>query len=135
MMAAWTLISYQDYEKPKKQFNKKYREEMFAIAANLKTVVKAVENGSNLEQLKSLGFVHSEPLGIIAIDERGCEKRTKPKALRLYLFIDSVAHEIHVMLLGDKATKSGDILICKRSVQKLFDDRAPPPKRGFSEQH
>ena len=117
---AWHIVLSADYEKAAKQFAKKWPAELRAVANNLRTLVQAVEFGAKVEQLKSLGFVHSEPHGILAITERGCEKKTKPKATRLYVFVDDVECEICVMLLAEKASKSSqskDISLCKKYVQ------------------
>jgi hypothetical protein len=120
---AWQIVPCSDYEKPKKEFTKKWPEEMRAVAANLRTLLLALENGAKSEQLKSLGFVHSEPMGILAIDERGCEKKTKPKAVRLYVFPDESESILYVMLLGDKSAQSKDIALCKSFAQEKLKNQ------------
>jgi len=119
----WKIIPCSDYEKDKKDFAKKWPDEMQAIAANLCTFFRAIDAGAKQEQLKTLGFVHSEPLGILALDERGCKKRTKRKALRLYIFVDDRAETIFVMLIGDKSSQSRDIALCRGFVQPILDAR------------
>lgn len=95
----------------------------------MKTLVRAVEAGAKTEQLKSLGFVHSEPLGILAVTERGCEKKTKPKATRLYVFVDDIKCEICVMLLADKSSQGKDIALCKKYVQEKLSERIKQPQQ------
>lgn len=120
---AWLLVSTEDYEKARREFGRKWPEELRAVASNLKTLILAVEAGTKSEQLKSFGFVHSEPLGILAITEQGCNKKTKRKAIRLYIFIDDVRSEICVMLLGDKSRQSNDIALCRKYVQERLSER------------
>ena len=82
----WKVVPYQDYEKPKKEYTKKYREEMMAIASNFRTLTLALEDGCKVEQLKKFGFVHSEPSEMIAIDETACDKKRNRK-LSGYIYL------------------------------------------------
>lgn len=107
----WKIVTTTDYEKARKEFAKKWPEELKGVGSNLRTLITALEVGTKAEQLKSLGFVHSEPSGILAITERGCEKKTKPKATRLYVFVDEVECEVWVMLLADKSSQSRDLAL------------------------
>lgn len=126
----WTLVPCTDYEKRRGDFSKKWPHEMRAIANNFKTLVAAIEDGANPEQLKSLGFVHGNyPLGILSIDETGHEKGSKPKAIRLYLFPCTEESKLYVMLLGDKSKQSEDVALCKNFVAKKLASLKPPSKQ------
>lgn len=132
---AWHIVPSADYEKSVKDFEKKWPEELRAVASNLKTLFLAVEAGAKVEQLKTLGFVRSEPLGILAITERGCEKKTKPKATRLYVFVDDVKCQICVMLLADKSSQSKDISLCKKYVQDRLAARTKSQQHSNHSNH
>ena len=80
----------------------------------------ALNLGGKVEQLKSqLSFVHPEPLGMLALDERGPGKGTKKKTLRLYVYPDIIDHTVYLMLLGDKSSQPNDIALCKTFVLEL----------------
>lgn len=116
---AWTLTPCSDYEKAKKDFAKKWPDEMRAMANNLRTVIQSLDAGASAEQLKVLGCVHGKyPLGIISVDESGHEKKSKPKALRLYLFPCEEEQVLYVMLLGDKSRQDEHVKLCKEFVSK-----------------
>lgn len=66
----------------------------------------ALNSGANLEHTK-FGFMHSEPRGIVAIDQKGGGAGLKET--RLYLYPDKSSHLIHLITLGDKSTQKADI--------------------------
>jgi hypothetical protein len=128
-MAAWKPVPCEDYEKAKKDFVKKWRPEMLAVANNLQTLMQTLDRGVKPEQLKSLPFVHGEyPIGILSIDESGHEKKSKPKAIRLYVFPCESKQLLYVMLIGDKSEQHDDVKLCKAFVSKIFDSCKPPPQ-------
>lgn len=122
----WQVVECDDYLKRKREFNKKWPEEMVAIATNLATLFHSLNLGAKPEQLKSLGFVRSEPLGILAISERGVSKGTTPKALRLYVYPDEKTETAHLMLIGEKQpqTQSRDIKLCRKYVESVIASNA-----------
>ena len=119
---AWEIVPCTDYEKAKKSFVKKWRPEMLAVANNLQTVMQTLDRGVKPEQLKTLSFVHGGyPLGILSIDESGHGKKTKPKAIRLYVFPCESEKLLYVMSLGDKSEQHDDVKLCKTFVSKVFE--------------
>jgi len=121
----WQIVECDDYLKRKKEFIKKWPQEMVAVANNLATFFLAVQAGAKTEQLKTLGFVRSEPLGILAITEKGVSRGTKPKAFRLYVYVDEDAQLIHLMIIGDKQPQrqSEDIRLCTNYVEGVISSR------------
>lgn len=119
----WQAVECDDYIKSKKEFIKKWLPEMMQVAANLRTLFLALHGGTKAEQLKNLSFVHSEPLGILAISEKGVAK-SSPKAFRLYIYPEYETELVHLMLIGEKQSKPSqnrDIQLCKTYVQGLID--------------
>lgn len=114
---AWQFCPCSDFEKQKKDFGKRWPAEMRAVASNLMTMLRALQEGTKPEQLKLLGFVHGNyPLGILSIDETGHGKNSKPKAIRLYVFPSEPEEALYVMLLGEKDKQSQDVALCKEFV-------------------
>jgi len=123
---AWTLSFCDDFENRKKDFQIRWRAEMMAIGQNLQTLLTALEEGTRPEQLKLLRFVRSEPMGILAISEKGTQKKGKPKVLRLYVFPEESNERLYVMSIGDKERQSEDIKRCKHFVAQLIQDGENP---------
>jgi hypothetical protein len=69
------------------------------------------------------GFLHSEPSGVIAIDQTGGRK---VKATRLYVYPDVETETLYLLTLGDKSTQDDDIQDCRRFVKQIKAD----PHRG-----
>lgn len=117
----WTIKWYGDAKSRLKSFQKKYRHETINVVDNLETLLNALCGGTKPEQLKKLGFVHSEPEGILAIDQRGPGKGAKMKALRLYVYPNEPTEILHVMRFGDKSKRgqSNDIRLCQDIVKDL----------------
>jgi len=118
----WPMISHSDVGKRLKRYQKKWPREMVNVLDNLDSLHRALCAGSKPEQLKSFGFVHSEPMGILAVDQKGTGKG-KLKQFRLYTFADLVSETLHLRILGDKDTQSDDIALAKVFVQGILDAR------------
>ena len=123
---AWAIRESRDVAKAKEEFGKKYKEETNAVIANLATLLRALEMGTKVEQIKSLGFVHGNyDLDVLSIDESGHGKSTKPKALRLYVWASVSEKVLYVILLSDKSSKAkqqADVKLCKESIEPIIKD-------------
>jgi len=113
----WNLRAESEYEKRARKWPKKYHHEFIAVHDNLDTFVEALRIGANLEQTK-FGFIHREPCGIIAIDQKG--GKGSLKETRLYLYPDKSSQIIHLITLGDKRTQSEDIRYAREFVGGLI---------------
>ena len=105
----WSKELHDGVEKRHKQFEKKWLHELTNVMRNLQELVVALENGVRPEQLKGLRFVHSEPAGVLAIDQKGPGKRAKLVEFRLYVYPDETDQVLHIIGLGDKTTQPDDI--------------------------
>jgi hypothetical protein len=66
----WKLQAEAEYEKRVRRWPKKYQREFIAAHDNLDTYLTALNCGAKVEQIK-FGFMHSEPRGVVAIDQKG----------------------------------------------------------------
>lgn len=87
---------------------------------NLDTYMEHLQAGVKPQQVTH-GFVHSEPHGIVAIDQKGGGSGLKET--RLYLFPDEDTQIVHVLTLGDKETQKEDIRCCSEFVLELREKR------------
>ncbi|HEY3965717.1 MAG TPA: hypothetical protein VGM05_14260 [Planctomycetaceae bacterium] len=129
----WNLNPLSDVPKRLDRFKKKWAHEMTNVFDNLDTVVEALNAGTKAEQLKQLGFVHSEPFGVLAIDQRGPGKGSKLKQFRLYVFPEEDAEQLHLITLGDKDSQQDDIKQAKSFAQGLLQKKITDARRRIKD--
>lgn len=99
-----------------KKFKKKHYEEVIAVLTNFKNVMTYFEE-TNSTQLRTSDLVRKETAGIVAVDEKGCNKKGK-YALRLYFFVTDDPKECYILTIGDKNTQEADNNFCKDMLKK-----------------
>ena len=117
----WELEPTPEYTRKLKKWPKKYRRELTAMLDNLDTFLQALNLGAKPQQAK-FGFIHTEPLGVLAIDQRGAGAGTK--ATRLYVYPDEGTETVHTITLGDKDSQRTDIKISVELVRTLKENEA-----------
>ncbi|MGR3303066.1 MAG: hypothetical protein ACUZ8I_11255 [Candidatus Scalindua sp.] len=115
-MLKWKLEITDKYERIFKRYEKKEPKILKAILANLAKYVHALEDHVSPQKITA-GFIHKEPCGIKAIDQRGGEE--KLKETRLYIYPDTTKSTLHLITIGDKKTQSVDIKFCNKYVKKI----------------
>jgi hypothetical protein len=117
----WKLETSEEYQRRHKRYEKDHPRELQAVLDNLDTYFKSLEEGVKPLQIKH-GFLHNEPLGVVAIDQRGGGKNLAQT--RLYVYPDTETEVLHVITLGDKRSqKKEDIPTCRLFVQRLRKER------------
>jgi hypothetical protein len=114
----WRVIETEDYARQAKWYAKKKRREFDAVADNLNDFLAWLDAG-NAPRPFAFGFLHDEPAGVIAIDQRGAS--TKVAATRLYLYAYVERETVYLLTIGDKRSQSDDVQHCKRIVELLND--------------
>ena len=84
---------------------------------NLDTVFKALCSGAPVQNVSCFGFVHDEPKGIKAIDQKGAGAGVKQT--RLYTFPDNTTNTVHLIIVGDKNSQKADIKYASDFVDNL----------------
>lgn len=112
----WRLRPAPEYEKRVKKWPKKHRRELKAMFDNLDTFVRALNAGASIEQAK-FGFIHAEPHGVLAIDQKGGGSGLKQT--RLYAYPQKNEEILHLIIVGDKSSQKSDIEFCRQFVSKL----------------
>ncbi len=116
----WVLEPTDEFLRRRERFEKKHPRELLAVLDNLDTYFKALVAGAKPQQIRT-GFLHPEPKGVMAIDQKG--GGTALKATRLYLFPDETTSVVHLITVGDKQTQPDDIQFCKRFVDRLYSQK------------
>jgi hypothetical protein len=110
----WTIQHSDEFDRRHKRFRKKRPRELAAVLDNLDTVIAALNEGAKSPQIK-FGFIHPEPLGLLAIDQKGGGKNLAET--RLYILADDSAGVVYAITVGDKQSQAGDIEFCKQFVR------------------
>lgn len=90
------------------------------MLANLATVHESLNRGAKVEHVR-FGFIHAEPMGVWAIDQKGGGQGLKQ--CRLYVFPHQESLELVLITLGDKASQHDDIKFCKMLVTSLVSKK------------
>lgn len=118
----WQLEPTEDYERRFRWYEKKRRRELEAVLRNLQTYMEALRAGNKPMQIK-FGFVHVEPNGVFAIDQKGGVG--KLAQTRLYVYPNTDTEILHLLTLGGKGYEQRtDIQLCKDFVAQL-KERGP----------
>ena len=113
----WKPQPEAEYERRARKWPKKYQAEFTATHINLDTFLKALMGGAVVEQIQ-FGFMHREPRGVIAIDQKG--GRGSLKQTRLYTYPNKGSQVLHLITLGDKSTQKSDIRYACEFVDSLL---------------
>lgn len=112
----WKLEQTDEYVRRHKRYVKNHPRELQAVLDNLDTYFKSLKAGVKPLQIKH-GFLHPEPLGVVAIDQKGGGK--KLAQTRLYVYPDTDTETLYVITLGDKRSQQDDIRTCRAFVNEL----------------
>jgi hypothetical protein len=66
----WTYDGTPEWGRRLKEYQKRRPRELIAALDNLDTFLKTLQGGIKPRQAK-FGFIHPEPLGVLAIDQKG----------------------------------------------------------------
>jgi len=112
----WHLDDLPEFGRTLKQYEKKHAAEVAQLLVNLDAVHQALNLGAKPEALHG-GHVHREPLGVIAVDQRG--SAAKGLELRLYTYPRTATSTLYLLRIGEKASQQRDINWCRDWVKRL----------------
>ncbi|MDD5504588.1 MAG: hypothetical protein PHV77_04675 [Candidatus Omnitrophica bacterium] len=121
-MEEWAIETTDVYERKYEQYEKKHPHELAAVIGNLDTYFKTLNEVNNPLQARG-GFVHGEPDGIKAIDQKGGGQKIKLQQTRLYVYPDITNKILYLITIGDKGTQRDDINLCREFVKKEIRKR------------
>jgi hypothetical protein len=112
----WTIEPTTQWQKDAKYYQKKHPNELAAVLRNLKRYLLLVESAPNPKAVQA-GFLHPEPKGIIAIDQKGGGGNLQET--RLYTYADEPRKAIYLITIGNKNEQPGDIELSKNFVESI----------------
>lgn len=104
--SAWTLQAHAAYLRDQRWYAKKRRPELAAVTRNLQRYMNLLAATTHPRTLQA-GFLHPEPHGMVAIDQRGASGDLQPT--RLYCFADGATRTVHLLGIGSKADQAADL--------------------------
>ena len=117
-MPGWQIEYTEKYKRKHRMFEKKHLDELLAVLDNLDTYFKALQLSDNPLQVKA-GFIHDEPDGIKAIDQKGGGKKIKLRQTRLYIFPHMKNKVLYLLTIGDKQSQKEDIKWSRDYVREI----------------
>lgn len=115
----WTIETSDEYDRRLKWWTKKRKPELAATLDNLDTLFFGLQSGLTLAQIRTFGFIHPEPMGILAVDQSGGSGGVKLRQTRLYTYPDERRTVLELIVLGDKETQTEDINYAKEYVASI----------------
>lgn len=120
-MSTWKLNYTDKYERDYKKYEKKYPNELAAALSNLDFYFEALNRLGNSMLIKA-GYIHPELNGIIAIDQKGGNKKVKLKQTRLYIYPDTQNKTLYLLTIGDKNSQKMNIKFCVNTVKQIREE-------------
>ncbi len=75
-------------------------------------------NVSKNSRAAQAGYLHNEPAGVVAVDQKGGGGNLQET--RLYTYADDATRTVHMQAIGEKSTQHSDVEFCKEFVNTHF---------------
>ena len=112
----WTIEPTEQWEKDQRWYTKKHPNELAAVLVNLERYVRHLNSSKNSKVVMA-GYLHHEPLGVVAVDQKGGGGNLQET--RLYTFADDTKNILYLITIGNKSDQPRDIEIAKEFVQHV----------------
>jgi len=130
----WEIAPTNLFERLEKRYAKKRPAELTAVQRNLQRYLDLLNAAPNSKAVQA-GFLHREPAGVIAVDQKGGGANLAET--RLYTLADDSAKVLHLIVIGDKGSQANDIQISREfaqlkeiSQQNENEEERPAPQRA-----
>ncbi len=123
----WQIQPTTGWEKDCKHYEKKRPDELAAVLRNLERYLQILKVSKNSKCIQA-GYLHPEPMGVVAIDQKGGGANLQET--RLYVYADDQSQFVHLIAIGDKDAQHADIEYCKDFVKSLNTRTPDNPTKG-----
>ncbi len=113
----WTLAYSTQWPRDVKHYEKKHSRELAAVLRNLGQRYVPMLNASPNARAVQAGFLHHEPEGVVAIDQKG--GGVGLQETRLYTFADDSTQTLWLITVGNKDDQPDDIQFSRKFVESL----------------
>jgi hypothetical protein len=115
----WQTETTTTWERDHKHYAKKHPNELAAVLRNLSRYVDQINASPNAKSVQA-GYLHHEPLGVVAIDQKGSKGNLQET--RLYTYACEERRVLYLITIGNKAEQSADIELSKEFVKSLLPE-------------
>lgn len=112
----WHVEPTTQWQKDVRFYEKKRPNELAAVMRNLERFFKQLSAAANSKSIAA-GYLHPEPLGILAIDQKGGGGNLQET--RLYTYVDDTEQVVYLITIGNKNSQAGDIALSREFVEAL----------------
>ena len=102
----WVLLPHSAYLRDLRWYAKKRPAELSDVLRNLERTMTLLANSPHPRTIQA-GFLHPEPHGMVAVDQRGGAGRLQET--RLYCYAQADTRTLHLLGIGDKSSQSADL--------------------------
>ena len=117
-MGEWKLGKTAKFIKDNEHYQQRQPNEWVAVMKNLDAYFEALKLLGNPMQIQT-GFLHHEPDGIKALDQKGGKQKVKLQQTRLYVYPDTNLKILYLLAMGNKSTQASDIRFSREMVKEL----------------
>jgi hypothetical protein len=121
----WSTEPTTQWQKDAKYYEKKHPDELAAVLRNLKRYLALLEVAPNPRAVQA-GFLHPEPMGIVAVDQRGGGGNLQET--RLYTYAEAARDLLYLITIGNKNEQPADIELSKKFVESIQPPAASAEK-------
>lgn len=115
-MKPWRIETTTQFEVARRWYEKKRPAELAAVLNNLGRYFSLLNNAINAACVQA-GYLHHEPQGIVALDQKGGKPNLQET--RFYLYPHQRTQVVYLITIGNKSEQHDDILLAKRFVDSL----------------
>lgn len=112
----WQVEPTDQWDKDRKWYEKKRPSELAAILTNLDRYLRQLNVAANAKCVQA-GFLHVEPAGVLAIDQKGGGGNLQET--RMYVYANQASNVLYLITIGNKSEQHSDIEFCKNFVANL----------------
>ena len=103
---SWVLLPHSAYLRDLRWYAKKRPAELSAVLRNLERTMTLLAHSPHPRTIQA-GFLHPEPHGMVAVDQRGGAGRLQET--RLYCYAHAGSRTVHLLGIGDKSSQPADL--------------------------
>jgi len=107
----WQIETTTQWERDQKHYQKKHPDALAAILRNLERFLSLLNLSKNSKCVMA-GFLHHEPHGVVAVDQKGF--RGNVPETRLYTLPVDKTQTLYLITIGDKNSQHSDVEFSRR---------------------
>lgn len=112
----WQIEPIPAWEKDKRWYEKKRPSELAAVLHNLNRYVSQLNAAPNPKAFMA-GYMHPEPHGVVALDQKGGGAGLQET--RLYVYPHEERKVLYLITIGNKDEQPDDIKFCSEFVESF----------------